>query len=110
MSHAHLRRAEHMPRRMQRNFDTAMHDFFAIFQRLYLYCTEPRTHHTLRLGVCKVMPVASACMVGMCVGDDRAVHRPPRVDIKISCRAIQTLRALHDQVHGRSSFINSAAL
>jgi hypothetical protein len=39
-------------------------------------------------------------MVAVRVGDDRAVDRPPWIDVEVAGRAVQALLALDDQVFG----------
>ena len=45
------------------------------------------------------MLIAAAGMVAVSVGDDRALDRPPRVDVEIPGRAVQTFRTRDNKIH-----------
>ena len=51
------------------------------------------------------MAVAGAGMVGMGVGDHRARHRPPGVDVEVARRAVQALRTGDDQVVCQAQYL-----
>ena len=56
------------------------------------------TQHTLRRGCGQIVAMARACVVGMGMGDDSTVYRTPRVNIKITGRAVQAFGPLNNQV------------
>ena len=79
-----------------------MVDRLAVGQRLQGdLLAEPGAQHALRRRRGEVAAVAAARVVGVRVGDDRALDRPPRVDVEVARRAVQAFRALHDQVFAR---------
>ena len=98
MLDAHLRRAEHMPGRVQADAHAVPVQRLAPGQGLQADIAEPRAQQAGAFGAAQVVPVPGPRMVGMGMGDDGALHRPPRVDVEVAGRAVQTLRAQHDQV------------
>jgi hypothetical protein len=99
MGQPHLRRAQDVTGRMQRDPDAVVLDGLAIRQALQRDLAQARAQGAFAMGVCKVMPVTDPCMVRVCVGDDGAWNRFPRVNIKIPSSAIQAFRPGNDQIH-----------
>ena len=67
-------------------------------QGLQADIAEPRAQQAGAFGAAQVVPVPGPRMVGMGMGDDGAIDRPPGVDVEVAGRAVQALRAQHDQV------------
>ena len=63
---------------------------------------EPRAQHALGRRAGQVARMAAAGVVGvsMGMGNDRALHRAPGIDIKVAREAVEALGAFDDQVLG----------
>jgi len=94
-----LRRTEHMAGGMEADANAVVRDRLAVRQRLERdLLAEPDAQHPFGRRRGKVAAVAAARVVGMGMGEDGALHRPPRVDVEVALRAVQAFAALHDQV------------
>lgn len=99
MLEPHLRRAQHVPGRMQGDAHAVVRDGFAVGQGLQVDVgAQPRAQGAGAVGVGQVVPVPRACVVRMGVGDDGARHRPPGVDVEIARRAVQALGPGDDEI------------
>ena len=95
----HLRRAEHVARRVQRQAHAVHVDPLAVGQRLQTdVSAQPRAQHAGALRLRQIRAVPAPRMIAVRVRDDGARHRLPRVDVEVARRAVQPLGALHDQV------------
>ena len=97
----HLRRAQHMPGRVQRDAYPVVVDGFAIGQRLQVDArAEPGSQSAGAVGLGQVVPTADACVVRMRVRDHRAINRPPGVNVEVARRAVQPFGPGDDEVVG----------
>ena len=105
MLHPHLGRPQHMAGRVQADAHTLVHHRLAIGQALQVQGrAQAAAQHAGADGGGQHMAVAGTGMVGMGMGDHRAVHRAPGVDVEVTRCAVQALRAQGNQVvHGISS-------
>jgi hypothetical protein len=87
-----------MAGRVQADGSPADGQALTVAQGLQLDAAQAGAQHALTRCTAQVGAVAAPGMVGMGVGDDSARHRPPGVDMEVARRAIQALRAQHDQV------------
>ncbi len=94
MAHHRLGRAQHVTGRRQADLDPVAGQAFAIGDRLgraAVVLAIAGGHDLKRLGGGDHHPVAGPGMVGMAMGDHRALHRPHRVDEEIAGRAVKPL-------------------
>ncbi len=47
----------------------------------------------------QIMTIAAAGVIAMGMGDDRAFHRSPRIDVEITGRTVKTFGTGNDQIH-----------
>ena len=104
MRQSHLRRAQNVAGRMQAELHTVDDQHLAMGQALQRDRTQARAQHAFADGRGQVGGMTAPGVVGMCVRDHRTRNRPPRVDVEVTWRAVQALRALHDQVLGHGSW------
>ena len=94
--HRHLGAAQHMPGRLQPDTHVADAQRLAPVQRLLrLPCpllAQPCAHQRQRVGARQHRAMAGTRVIGMRVGDHRAVHRPGRIDEEAAGLAVQPLR------------------
>ena len=95
---AHLRRAQHVAGRVQADAHAVQHHRFAIFKPLQRDVAQPCAQHAGADGGGQVGTMAAARVVGMGVGDDGALHRPPGVDVEAPGSAVQPFGPQHDEV------------
>ena len=87
-----------MPGRVQAQPHALPVQRLAPFQRLQIDLAEPGAQQPGPFGTAQVAAMAGPGMVGVRMGDDGPLHRPPRVDVEVPRGAVQTLRPQHDQV------------
>jgi hypothetical protein len=76
--------------------------YLAVFVRVIdLFAKPPLQDRQPRRGRV-VLAHADPRMVAVAMGDDRARHRPPRIDVEIARRAIQAFGAQDDEVWHRA--------
>ena len=91
MGNADLRRSQHMAGGMQRHGDAIARDAFAKGQGLDANIPKSLSQDRSRIGMTDVKFAAKARMIGMSMGDDRALHRAHRIDMKIAHGAIKAV-------------------
>ena len=97
--HPHLRRAEHVAGRVERDLDAVPGQDLAIGRRLDHDLAEPpaKDRGGERMADVDIRPEAR--VVGVAMGNHRARDGPPRVDMKIAGLAIEAAVGRSDQVH-----------
>ena len=99
-----------MARGMKRYLRPADPAFFAIADAFEGYVTQSMPHDRQRVVRGEIATHAVARMVRMAMGDERPVHREPRVDEKITGRAIDALvRELKNRLARHAGDIGGAA-
>jgi hypothetical protein len=83
---------------MQRDLHAAQREAFTVVMRLQRHIAQPPTQDRHAAGTAVVLAHAAARVVAVAVGDHRARHRPPRIDVEIAGRAVQALGAQYYQV------------
>src|SRR5690606_37404455 len=96
----YLRRAQYMPGRMQRHACPAEGEGLAVIVRVHHLPAQAPAQDRNAVATAVVLAHAAAGVVAMAMGDDRARHRPPRIDVEIAGRAVKPFRAQDDQVVG----------
>ncbi len=98
----HLRRAEHVARRMQAQPHPVVLDDLAILQSLKIDVRpETRTQHAFGRRRREVVRAARARVVAVRMRNHRPIHRPPRIDEEIARRAIKPFWPFNDQISHR---------
>ncbi len=78
-----------MTSRMERKLDAVPRQNLAVSHGLDRDVAEALAKDRGRLAMADISLRAGTCMVGMGVGDDRALNRSPGIDVKIAGRAIK---------------------
>ena len=99
-----------MAGRVQAQAHALQIDRLAPGQRLQVDVAQARAQQARAFGAAQVVAVAGARMVGMGMGDDGALDRPPRVDVEVARRAVQALRPQLDQVVGHRRIVRRAGM
>src|ERR1043166_5702456 len=97
----HLRRTQHVSGGMQRYPDAVHRNRLAEAQRLKIHRAEARAAHVFTVERYQIVFMARARVVAMRVGDHRALHWPPRIDIEITRGAIKPRRHQRYEVCSR---------
>ncbi len=89
--HPDLRAAQNVARRMEAEPNTVLNDLRPKFDGLY-----PRLGNAVLYGWCclptaEIVLVAASRMVGVAVGDQGFLDRPPRIDVHAGLRTINSL-------------------
>ncbi len=101
--HRRLRRAQHVPGRMQRKAHVIERELFAVAQFLLRAAKAiaiARAHDRQRLRRRQHASVSGARMIGMPMRDQRPGHRARRIDVEFRLRAIEALRLGTEQGAG----------
>jgi hypothetical protein len=88
--------------RVQRHRDAVDRHPLAVTSGLERDVAEPGAQHVLAGGRRQVVRMAAARVVGVCVRDDGAPDRPPRIDVEVAGRAVQPLRPLDHEIVGHA--------
>lgn len=97
---AHLGRAKHVAGRVKTQGDAVMQQAFAVGQGLQVdVLTQARAQNPFAGRGRQVMLITGAGMIAVGVGNHRAFHRTPRVDIEIPGGAVQTFGARDNKIH-----------
>ena len=79
-----------MARGMKRNLDPVARQDLAIGRCLDRDVAKALTKDRRRVAVTDIHIRAKARVIGMRMRDDRALHRPPGIDVKVARGAIET--------------------
>ena len=99
-----LRGAQHMAGRMQADHNLAERHPLAIGDRLRRareMFAIAQAHDPKRLRGGEHRAMACARVIGLAMGDERPLHRPQGIDMKIACAAIEPRRREGENVVGR---------
>ncbi|KPW88474.1 hypothetical protein ALO79_200067 [Pseudomonas syringae pv. castaneae] len=100
MLQPHLGRPQHVAGRVKAQGHAVMSQAFAVGQGLQMdVLAQSRTQDAFTGGCCQVVLIATAGMVTVGMGDDRALNRTPGVDVEIPARTVQAFRAGNDKIH-----------
>ena len=64
-------------------------------------CSQPRPQQRFARFRAKISLGSRDQVIRMCVRDDRAIHRLPRIYVKVACCAIEAARIALDEVFHR---------
>ena len=101
MRNAHLGRAEHVARRMERDLDAVAGQDLAVSRGLDRDVAEALAQDRRGVAMADIDVRPEPCVVGMRMGDDRARDRAPRIDVKIAGGAIKAAIGRNNEVHER---------
>jgi hypothetical protein len=83
---------------MQRHLHPAQRKGCALGMRLQRHVAQPPAQDRRAARAAVVFTHARARVVTMAMGDDRARHRPPGIDVEIASGAVQPFRAQHHKI------------
>ena len=100
---SHLRRAEHVPRGMERHLDAIDGERVPVPKAVdRCRVSHAAAEHEHAGGRAEIAAAAGAGMVGMGMRDDRAGHPPPGVDVEIALGAVEARISHSEQIgHAR---------